>query len=174
MNWDVVSACADAIGVAGVIISLLYVARQLRLTAQSSRAAAQQTLIDKTVTHGKWICEDPARIGIFRRALADFDGLSPDERHIAFTTLDTYLTGLENALYFREAGICPEAVYEMQEKIALLILNTPGGRQFWDTARHLINDDGRRRINQLLAGGGEGVPPLNVLMPWLSPEAKAA
>jgi hypothetical protein len=174
MNWDAVSAVADIVGLVAVVVSLLYVAKQIRQTTRYNRASSQQTVIDKTIAHGRWVAEDPARINIMRRALADYDGIPPDDQHVAFVIFETFLTSLENAHYFREAGICPEAVFRLQENLVLLILRTPGGQQFWRTGRYLVNDDGRRLIEALLARPDQGLPPIETLMPWLAPQPAVA
>lgn len=167
MNWDAVSALSSVAGVVAVVISLLYVARQLRQAANYNRVASQQTLIDKHVTNHRWICEDPKRIEMLRRAAGGFHDLPPNEQHVVYTMFAAYLSCLENAIYFREAGICPDAVYVMQERVAMLILRTRGGQEFWEQGQFLIGEDGRRRIEDLLARKQDGMPPLNIVMPWL-------
>ena len=167
MNWDAVSALSSVAGVVAVVISLLYVARQLRQSAHFTRATSQQALIDKTTEHNRWICEDPRRIEVLRRAAGGFHDLTPNEQHLVYTVFSAYLTGLENAIYFRQAGVCPDAVYALQERTAMLILRTKGGKEFWESGQFLIGDDVRRKIEELLKRKEDGMPPLHMVMPWL-------
>ena len=46
MDWNAVGALAEAIGAAGVILSLLYLASQVRQNTRFSRAATRQALAD--------------------------------------------------------------------------------------------------------------------------------
>ncbi|MEN3974202.1 hypothetical protein [Emcibacter sp. SYSU 3D8] len=174
MNWDAVTALAEVAGAAAVVISLLYVARQLRQSANFTRATSQQMLIDKTTDHNRWICEDPQRIEILRRAVGGFHDLPPNEQHLVYTVFSAFLTGLENAIYFRQAGVCPDAVYAMQERTAMLILRTRGGQEFWESGQFLIGDDVRHKIEDLLKRKEDGMPPLHMVMPWLGTASATA
>jgi hypothetical protein len=168
MNWDAVSAVAEWGGTIAVVVSLLYVAVQLRQNTRYSRAATQQTLVNQSLFISRWVSEDPARIAVLRKAVDGFDALSPDEQYTAYAILSSWFAGLENALYFREAGICHDAVYEMQERIALIILSTQGGREFWRYGRHLMGADLGRKIDQLLARDTAALPSLEEVMPWMA------
>lgn len=43
MNWDAIGAIAELLGALGVILSLLYLAAQIRTNTESSRAQMEQT-----------------------------------------------------------------------------------------------------------------------------------
>jgi hypothetical protein len=167
MNWDAVSAVTDIVGLMAVVISLLYVARQLRQTAAYSRAATQQTVVGQTVGLVRWVSESPARVAALRKSVDGFDGMTPDEQFAVYGILTSWLVGLENAAYFKEAGICHDAVYEQQERIALMILGTKGGKEFWRFGRHLVGTDLARLVDGLLARG-DAMPPLEQIMPWVA------
>lgn len=173
MSWEALSAIADAVGVIGVIISLLYVAKQLRQSANYSRATTQMSLISQIGGVARWLSEDASRIDTVRRASADFDGLDQNEQQLAAGVFTAWLAGLENAIYFREAGICPEPIYKLQERIALIVLNTPGGAQFWQHCRPMMGADLRAVCDKLLADKAP-VPPLETVMPWFAPRPQPA
>ncbi|MBI1179460.1 MAG: hypothetical protein GC201_02815 [Alphaproteobacteria bacterium] len=168
MNWDALSAAAEWGGTLAVVVSLLYVAMQVRQNSNFSRAATQQTLVNQSLAISRWVSEDPARIAVLRKVANGFDDLTPDEQYVAYAILSSWLAGLENALYFKEAGICHDAVYEMQERITLIILGTRGGREFWRHGRHLMGADLGRKIDELLARDPATLPPLAAVMPWLA------
>ena len=44
MNWDAVSAIAEIVGVVGVIVSLIYVAKQLKENTNVSRSQSRQSI----------------------------------------------------------------------------------------------------------------------------------
>ncbi|MGE0667278.1 MAG: hypothetical protein AB7O49_12035 [Sphingomonadales bacterium] len=172
MDWDAVSAVCDVLGTLAVVISLLYVARQLRQTAAYSRAATQQTLVSQSVGLVRWVSENPARMETLRKCVDGFEGMTPDEKFTVYGTLTSWLAGLENAAYFREAGICHDAVYRQQERIALMILGTKGGAEFWRYGRHLVGADLATLVDGLLARGDK-LPPLEQVMPWVAVPGRA-
>lgn len=172
MNWNAVSAACDVLGTLAVVISLLYVARQLRQTAAYSRANSQQTLVSQSLSLVRWVSESPVRMDVLRKSVDGFDDMTPDEKFIAYGTLTSWLAGLENAAYFNEAGICHKAVYEQQERIALMIMGTKGGQEFWRYGRHLVGADLARLVDRLLARGDK-MPPLEQIMPWVAVPGRA-
>jgi hypothetical protein len=174
MDWDAVSAVCDVLGTVAVVVSLLYVARQLRQTAAYSRASSQQTLVSQSLSMVRWVSEDPGRMEVLRKCVDGFDDLTPDEKFAAYGMLTSWLAGLENAAYFQEAGICHRAVYEQQERIVLMIMGTKGGQEFWRYGRHLVGADLTRLVDNLLARGDK-MPPLEQIMPWVAiPRAEPA
>lgn len=172
LDWDAVSAVCDVLGTLAVVISLPHVARQLRQTAAWSRASAQQMIVGQAVGMVRWVSESPARMDALRKCVDGFEGMTPDEKFTIYGILTSWLAGLENAAYFKEAGICDDSVYEQQERIALMILGPKGGAEFWRYGRHLVGADLSKLVDRLLARG-DRMPPLEQIMPWLAVPGRA-
>ena len=48
MNWEAIGAIGEIVGVAGVIVTLIYLAAQIRLNTAMVKGTAHQTQIDST------------------------------------------------------------------------------------------------------------------------------
>ena len=58
MNWDAVSAIAESVGALGVIITLLYLAREMRRSGKATSMHAYQQLLDHISEISKTIISD--------------------------------------------------------------------------------------------------------------------
>ena len=92
MNWDALSAIAEVIGVIAIVISLVYLAVQVKgNTEQIERAAqANRTQNWQAVTENfnvwRQMLAMPGNADIWIRGINDLDGLSRDEK-IVFNNL---------------------------------------------------------------------------------------
>ncbi len=80
MNWDAISAVGEIVGASAVVVSLLYLAVQIRTqNTQSRLSTLHEISIDFREATAKFANEDIADISV--RANKDFDVLSDPELH---------------------------------------------------------------------------------------------
>jgi hypothetical protein len=102
MSWDAVAAIAEAVGALGIVVTLAYLAQQIRQNTAGMRLAARQALTHENSEFTKLLL-DPEVGALFRRtnpidlaSLANPAGLSHDElirftniQYIAFVNLES-------------------------------------------------------------------------------------
>ena len=76
--WDAVGAIAEIIGALAVVVSLVYLATQIRIQNKESRSSAVREVIDGHRTSLSEL-HQPEMADIWVRGMADFDQLSPSE-----------------------------------------------------------------------------------------------
>lgn len=78
MDWNAVGAIGETAGAIGVVITLLFLIKQLRDNTTSMRAAAGASYMQAySSTNGR--ASDPGRARVVRIALEDPTALTPDE-----------------------------------------------------------------------------------------------
>ena len=80
MNWDAIAAVGELVGAVGVVVSLLYLASQVRqntLTMRATSAASAAQSMREII--GPFLV-DPSRSGLVARGFEDPDSLSGDEK----------------------------------------------------------------------------------------------
>jgi hypothetical protein len=94
MNWEIVGVVAEVVGAAAVVVSLIYLARQVRTSNRLARAEAYRSPNSDLNTLNAAFSIDPVFRQAFRRAIdgATRKQLEPDER----TVLDGYLISVTN------------------------------------------------------------------------------
>lgn len=79
MNWDAAGAIAEVIGTAAVVVSLLYLALQIRSQYRESRIASVHDL-NESFRDAITSFQDSDLADVFVRAKADFESLPESER----------------------------------------------------------------------------------------------
>jgi hypothetical protein len=94
MTWDTASAIAQVASAVAVVASLIYLARQLRMSNRLARAEAYRAPNSDLNSLNATFTVDAAFRAAFRKALhgATRDNLEPDEK----TVLDGYLISVTN------------------------------------------------------------------------------
>jgi hypothetical protein len=104
MNWDAVAAAGELTAAVGVVVSLIYLATQVRhATATARRAAGHEimTTINPLLTS---LATHPDVASIWARGLADYNALEPAEQ-IRFSCLMLTLTYTwDEAMHASEIG----------------------------------------------------------------------
>ena len=86
MNWDAIGALAEAAGAFGVLISIIYLAVQVRHNTEESRIARGQDLVTANADVNAQVADNPELSRIVRAGMLDFSSLS-DEEQFRFSLL---------------------------------------------------------------------------------------
>src|SRR5258705_2237676 len=75
MNWEIISAVGQMLGAVGVIISIIYLAAQIRNQNKESRRAGMNVLTTHWSDLNRSLVENPELAALWIRALRSFDEL---------------------------------------------------------------------------------------------------
>ena len=80
MNWDAVGAIAELLGAIGVIVSLIYLASQIRQSSTVNRLTLQENYISGLTDVFTRIYSDPEVHRVWRLSMTNPDEMSEDDR----------------------------------------------------------------------------------------------
>lgn len=131
MNWEAIGAVGEMIGGAGVIVTLLYLAVQVRHYTAEMRAAASESVAENLREWLLPMIRDPEVSRIFRTGVEGWEHFGPDEKarffHIAFVWLKT----IEAAHYQLLKGRLDPEVWKGWEAVVTSYLLGPGIQAYW-------------------------------------------
>ena len=131
MNWDAIGAISEAIGAAGVIASLLYLAVQIR---SSTRASAVESKLASTRFYTEFfgsLVESPELNELMMRGRKSLETLSPEE-YYRFSNLVFQAFSFFSAGYFQvRQGTLSEQDWFEGRAILRYWLRGPGVQQWW-------------------------------------------
>jgi hypothetical protein len=131
VNWDAIGAIAEAVGAAGVIASLLYLAVQVR---GSTRASAVEAKLESTRLLNDFIdglIESPELNDIYQRGRADLESLSEAE-YYRFSNLSVKAFWFFSAGHFQfRMGTLGEGEFHETRVTIRYWLRGPGCRAWW-------------------------------------------
>lgn len=77
MNWEMIDAVAQTLGAIGVIVSIIYLAAQIRNQNKESQRATMNVLTTHWSDLNRTLVESPEMAALWLRALRSFGELDP-------------------------------------------------------------------------------------------------
>lgn len=157
MNWDAVGAVAELLGALGVIISLAYLATQIRQnTAQIGehsrelRIAAIDSIASSFSRFRDPLIRDPELAALWLKGLQDFDALDEVSQVRIGRLFQELFFAHQNVFARFQEGATTEAAWLDQRDAIANNLKSRGIRQWWGDTRSIYADDFEEVIEQLL------------------------
>ena len=152
MNWTMLGAIGEILGAAGVILTLWYLATQVKENTLASRREAMRELLNQNHSFLSQFASDPKTADVFRRGMLDDPNLNPGEL-AQFRALLLQLTYLWERLFHldRTASLDPWVV-ESNTVTRSEMVRAPGYRAFWQERGHWVDAEFRSVIEGEMQG----------------------
>ena len=144
-------AVAELMGAVGVIISLLYLAQQIRLSSEQTkrnslivRGTAYQQFRQQVNTVVALRVGDPEVADIWEKGLKDMDSLNPQERSRFGGLLFMMAGNWESQYYLKQGGIIDEKMGADRK----MVIDAPGFKQWWKLRRDAYDVEFRDHIEE--------------------------
>jgi len=132
MNWDALGAIGEIVGAGGVIVSLLYLAGQVRSSARQARHAAAQAVIAKSHDLIGRLAFTSGAGDIWSRGLSGLDALKDDEELVRFSSmLLQAFSAYEEIYHYRKDGAIEDWAWTHTTAPFDNFMRTPGFQQWW-------------------------------------------
>ena len=136
MNWDAIGAVGEMTGALAVVVSVIYLALQIRNSTRASVVNVVQNTIDAFSELDRLVASTPDLAHIILRGRALLSNLSPEELlrfesyySMAFGILESWYTGSGRGRSF------PKEQIEVTETILRNQMRHPGVRERWEQSR---------------------------------------
>ena len=156
MNWEAVGAIGEILGAVAVVVTLGYVAIQIRQNTATLNSTARQSLVDNDRHSLLAVLEHPDLI----EKLGKGEELSSSDqiRYTAIWILDLRNREIEFLQY--KAGVLDEAAWRSYQQTLHYSLGTDRDRRWWDkVGRESFDPDFVRMVDDFIREA-----PLNNLM----------
>ena len=80
MNWEAISAIGQVVGALAVVISLIYLAMQVRSSARETRRAAMRSTVDAITRLAHHVTDNADLAELRNRGFRDFESLDDTDR----------------------------------------------------------------------------------------------
>lgn len=164
MSWEGVSAISDLIGAFGVIVSLGYVAfqirqntRQLAQNERASIAAAVNVSATSYRENRRYIYTSAEVTEICLKGMAEPERLNESERYRFRLLIQNLLDALWD-MYSQTVltGFSPETWTTQGKRVVERVLTTTGGRWFWENFSDDYTNEFRAEIDRILESNRDG------------------
>jgi hypothetical protein len=136
VNWEAIGAVGEIVGASGVVISLLYLAVQIRGDARAKRAATVHEQSEAFRAFLQMIATDKELGAIYLRGLRDFHSLDEQDRVRFSSHLGFLFRVFEENFFQWEEGHLDADVWRGFESPIADTLAYPGVQAWWLTRTH--------------------------------------
>ena len=161
----------EFVGAIGVVVTLAYLAVQIRQNTLSARAQSRQNLLDGWSASNWTLANDPNLLRIYATALRQWPNLPNDEKTMFDMGMGHYLANLQNGILLRVEGMLDDAVLDQIANFMLLCIRSEGGARWWQETPNAMPET-RKYLENRLAQSNNLPLPVGKLMPWLMAMAK--
>ena len=149
MNWEAISAIGQIVGAIGVVVSLIYVATEVRNSARATQLASRRSISEIFTLLSRQLAEHPDLRELYYRGLHDFESLEGADL-VGFGILMSGLFRLCEEAYYRHLeGHLDARVWYGWEAAMNDLNGYPGVQGWWRLRSHWFHEDFAKHINQL-------------------------
>lgn len=149
MDWTVIGALGELVGAVAVVVSLIYLSRQVRQNTRALRTANAATVKQNFQTIARAFITDRGASDIVLRALKR-DKLSPAEKLSAYAWFFDLLKSGELAYSQYISEDLDKEVWDASLQFFLAYWTTPGMREYWQDRRHAFIPEFRDAMDRWL------------------------
>ena len=132
MNWDAISAVSQLVGSIAVVVSVLYLAVQLRRSTRVASVAAQDAAAAALRDVTKPFMENAELGRLWRIGLEDFKSLSADDQARFFHAAHQFLKALETIHFHYIYGLLDAQLWQGWRELLRHYVATPGLAYYLD------------------------------------------
>ena len=164
MNWDAISAVGEILGAVAVVISLVYLATQIRQNSRSVNIESERFLNESWNTIQRDLATDEGTADIINRGLNDYVSLAPAEKGVFHSRVANVMNHQYSQRRMRASGGGDPDFAEKIDVVAASILNSAGGKQWWhDVGSNFVHYS---YVQDYMSKNGADLAPLTDLSPW--------
>ena len=140
MNWDAIGAVAETVGTILVLITLIYLAVQMRIANKQREIESLRHTYDGINRVCELLSETTEKASIVLRGRESLENLTDDEQMI-FEFMHIRILNSIESWYMQLMETSPPGEYRDQqlENIVSLVVyffESPGAQKIWGTAKH--------------------------------------
>jgi hypothetical protein len=141
MNWEMISAVGQMLGAIGVIISIVYLAAQIRNQNKESQRAAMNVLTTHWSDLNRTLVENPEMAVLWLRASRSFDDLDAKSKLRVGAHLGRFFR-VSDSLYLGVLdGTLDKRLWRGYERTLADVVAYPGFQTWWATRKHWHTDE---------------------------------
>jgi hypothetical protein len=150
MNWEAISAIGQIVGAIAVVISVLYLAREVRRNARATRFAAMRSTLDAFNRLAEQIAEHPDVAEVWIRGVYDYESLEGVDRTRFNSRMHQIFRNVEDAYHQHLDGHLDPRVWRGIEVVMREANTAPGVQAWWRSHSHWFGgEEFAKFINQL-------------------------
>lgn len=147
MNLNDLANIGQVIGALAVVVSLIYVALQIRQNTNAVRSATAQTVHEHFANWYHLLASDPALSQIAANGLRDYQSLTEAERVRFIAVFMSFLSYSQNAFLKWREKLLDSQLWLGWEFVIMNLVCAPGGKALWKERGYMFGEEFRRYVD---------------------------
>jgi len=155
MNWEALGAIGEIVGAAAVVLTLGYLAVQMRQNTRAVRAASFHQVADSFSAVSLAVVQDATLVSLLLRTRLDPESLTREEHARFQVFLLTFVRRAESMFFHSEQGTLQRESWQGIRMTLADTLATSLGQRWWSESSHRFNSSFRAYVDAELLGNGD-------------------
>ena len=148
MDWEAAGAIGEILGAMGVIVTLAYLASQIRQNTRAMHSQSAQSLAEAGAAMNAMIIEDADVARIFRTGLSKYQELSGDDRLRFRFLIGQWMLAYESVYVQHKLGTIDRQIFDARMNNLRLWLSTEGGSRAWEVGKEVFSQEYVKYVEQ--------------------------
>ena len=148
MSWDALGAISEFVGAIAVVVTLVYLAIQVRQNTSALKSTATQGAHDQTAALYDLVSGDASLADLFVRGLISPDELTSIETARFFSLSMAFMFRFQNWYLQTRSGLIEKELLESWSRVLRQLSGAPGFQRFWQQRAHIFADEFVRHLEQ--------------------------
>ena len=131
MNWEALGSIAELISGIAVLITLIYLAIQIRQNTATAREAILRSQTDRNMDNSKFMAGTPGMMDLFIRAMDDPEAITKEQRWQFGSYMFAMFLDFQEAHHFYTTGRQDDYWWPTIRDNIKVYLRRPGGQYWW-------------------------------------------
>ena len=140
MSLQDLGSIGEFFGGLAVLVSLVYLALQIRQNTTSVRAATSASVSESLSSFSETIISHPELARLWFQGIGEYDSLEDQARHQFGLALLTYMRRVENAFYQHARGFVDPDHWQTTERLLTRMMSNPGVLRWWSESKSRFSD----------------------------------
>ena len=141
MNWDAVGALSELVGAVGVIITLVYLAIQIRQNTRAIRLDTGHDITEEYRDIFALMAENSGLSDLVHRAAADPASISGAEKVRYYALNSNFLRAVENGFIQWSENALDQRHWSGMKRMLTDYAQLPAFREYWPNRRHWFSEE---------------------------------
>ena len=150
-----IGALGEVAGAFAVVVTLFYLARQIRNSARQDRRVQYAQLNRDFLQLSNAIAHDESFADVFFRGALDSSSLSPSELGRFNSGVVMMFRALEALFHYHREGGIDDWGADSYRASMIDLMGLPGFRQYWTNRRHWYSSEFQKEVDQWLSRTSE-------------------
>jgi hypothetical protein len=163
MNWEAIGAIGEVLGAAAVVVTLGYLAVQIRQNSQAVKNSAAQSLLSEANESLRVAASDPATARAVILGQTLFDELSEGEKAQFITWTFAWMRTVEQAYLQYAQGYIDEELWEGHMAHHRQMIQARAIKKWWSQRRCFFSQNFQNYMDEVAALGSDVIPPAEAI-----------